>query len=147
MGQQGGFIDDCKCSFFRGAQGNAIQKNIFARVTQHKDSPFFSDGIVYISGPGYVEQPTDLTIFEDNIYLASPGEGAPAMRMLYIDGYTGSMRISRNAVVNGNSLQGFNLCNWYGESLAQANVLQLGDASWGSNFDISCDGNPIDAPL
>merc|ERR1711879_577535 len=45
------------------------------------------------------------------------------------------------------SLQGFNLCNWYGESSVQANVLQLGDASWGSSFDISCDGNPIQLPL
>merc|ERR1712083_1113475 len=36
---------------------------------------------------------------------------------------------------------------WYGESLAQANVLALGDSSWGSNFDISCDGNAIDPPL
>merc|ERR1712025_1110042 len=99
------FADDCKCSFFRGAHGSVIQNNIFARVTQHKNSPFFSDGIVYISGPGYVEQPTDVTVFEDNTYLASPGEGAPSFRMLYIDGFTGSMRISRNAVVNGNTLQ------------------------------------------
>merc|ERR1712050_824662 len=84
--QKEAFVDDCKCSFFRGAHGNVIQKNIFARVTQRKDSPFFSDGIVYISGPGYVEQEADVTVFEDNTYLVSPWQGAPAMRMLYIDG-------------------------------------------------------------
>lgn len=138
------FTADCKCSFFRGAQGNVIQSNIFARVTQRKANPFFSDGVVYISGPGYAEQPADVTVFEDNTYLASPGEGAPANRMLYIDGYTGSMQISRNAVVNGNSFQGFNLCNWYGHTPVQANVLDLGGALWGSNFVISCDGNPMD---
>merc|ERR1712100_771809 len=78
-------------------------------------------------------------------YIASPGKGAPSFRMLYVDGYTGSMRISRNAVVNGNAHQGFMLCNWYGHTPVQANVLQLGDASWGSDYEISanCDGNPV----
>ena len=100
---------------------------------------------MYVSGPGYVEHPTDLTVFEDNTYLSSPGLGAPSFRMLYVDGYTGSMRITRNAVADGNAHQGFMLCNWYGQSTVAANVLQLGDASWGSDYDISanCDGNPI----
>lgn len=122
-----------------------IQKNIFARVTQHKDRPFFSDGVVYVSGPGYVEKPADVTVFEQNVYIASPGTGAPSFRMLYVDGYTGSMRIESNAVVNANAHQGFMLCNWYGHSTVQTNVLQLGDASWGSDYEIStnCDGNPI----
>merc|ERR1712151_96358 len=31
--------------------------------------------------------------------------------------------------------------------MGQANVLELGDASWGSAFDISCDGNTIEPPL
>ena len=29
---------------------------------------------------------------QDNVYLASPGEGAPSFRMLYVDGYTGAKR-------------------------------------------------------
>jgi hypothetical protein len=140
------FQDDCKCAFFRGAHGSIIRRNVFARVTTRKDRPFFSDGVVYISGPGYVPDPTrDATVFEDNTYLASPGPGAPSFRMLYVDGYTGSMRISRNAVVDANAHQGFMLCNWYGSSTVEANALQLGDASWGSDFEISanCDGNPV----
>jgi hypothetical protein len=141
------FSDDCKCSFFRGAHGSVIRNNIFARVTQHKNSPFFSDGLVYVSGPGYVQQEADVTIFEDNTYLASPWEGAPSMRMLYIDGFTGSMRISRNAVVDGNTLQGFNLCNWYGQSPVSANVLELGDAFWGGDFVLGCDGSPVDSSI
>merc|ERR1719265_6845 len=136
------FAYDCKCAFFRGAHGNIVKNNIFARVTQHKDRPFFSDGVVYVSGPGFVEKPSDVTVFEDNTYIASPGEGAPSFRMLYVDGYTGSMQISRNAVVNANAHQGFMLCNWYGQSQVQANVLQLGEASWGSDYEIkaNCDG-------
>ena len=65
--------------------------------------------------------------------------------MLYVDGYTGSMHISRNAVVGANALQGFMLCNWYGHSKVESNVIDLLGASWGSNFEIAinCDGNPI----
>ena len=140
------FEDDCKCAFFRGAHGSVIRQNVFARVTTRKDRPFFSDGVVYISGPGYVpDAARDATVFEDNTYLASPGPGAPSFRMLYVDGYTGSMRISRNAVVDANAHQGFMLCNWYGRSTVEANALQLGDASWGSDYEISanCDGNPV----
>ena len=51
------------------------------------------------------------------------------------------MSIKRNAVVAGNARQGFNVCNWYGRADVQANALQLGDASWGPTFDISCDGS------
>ena len=36
----------------------------------------------------YVESDEDVTVFSDNVYLATPGEGAPAFRMLYVDGYT-----------------------------------------------------------
>ena len=140
------FAADCKCSYFRGVHGSVVSRNTFARVTQHKDRPFFSDGLVYVSGPGYVEdEDRDITVFQDNVYLVSPGVGAPSFRMLYVDGYTGSMRISRNAVVNGNAHQGFMLCNWYGHSTVESNALQLGDASWGSDYEISvnCDGNPV----
>eukprot|EP00947_MAST-08B_sp_MAST-8B-sp1_P003427 g3427.t1 len=142
------FAVDCKCSFFRGLHGTAVRRNVFARVTEKKDRPFFSDGLVYVSGPGYVEpghEDRDLTVFEDNTWLASPGKGAPSFRMLYVDGYTGSMRIRRNAVVDGNAHQGFMLCNWYGRSQVEANALQLGPASWGSAYEISvnCDGNPV----
>ena len=139
------FGDDCKCSFFRGAHGNSIQRNIFARVNEHRDRPFFSDGVVYVSGPGYSTDDRDVTAFEDNTYIASPGLGAPSFRMLYVDGYTGSMRISRNAVVNANAHQGFMLCNWYGHSSVTANVLDLGEASWGNAYEIAvnCDGNPV----
>lgn len=100
---------------------------------------------MYVSGPGYVEAATDVTIFEDNVFISSPGEGAPSFRMLYVDGYTGSMRIARNAVVGGNAHQGFMLCNWYGYTPVTANVLQLGAASWGNDYEISanCDGNPV----
>lgn len=140
------FSDDCKCAFFRGAQGSVIRRNVFARVTRRRDRPFFADGLVYISGPGYVaDEARDVTVVEENAWLASPGEGAPSFRMLYVDGYTGSMRINRNAVVGGNAHQGFMLCAWYGHSQVQANALQLLDASWGSAFEISinCDGNPL----
>ena len=140
------FYDDCACSYFRGAHGTRIVGNVFARVTTRKDRTFFSDGVVYVSGPGYVADPaTDVTVFEDNSYLASPGEGATSFRMLYVDGYTGSMNISRNAVVGANAYQGFMLCNWYGASVVHANALQLGDASWGADYEIqaNCDGNPI----
>jgi hypothetical protein len=59
-------------------------------VTQRKDRTFFSDGVVYVSGPGYEAEERDLTRFEDNTYLASPGEqGVQSFRMLYVDGYTG----------------------------------------------------------
>ena len=65
--------------------------------------------------------------------------------MLYVDGYTGSMRVARNAVVGANAHQGFMLCNWYGHSTVSANVLQLGDAAWGADYELSvnCDGNPV----
>ena len=139
------FGGDCKCAFFRGAHGNSIQRNTFARVNERRDRPFFSDGVVYVSGPGYSTGDQDVTAFEDNTYIASPGLGAPSFRMLYVDGYTGSMRISRNAVVNANAHQGFMLCNWYGHSLVRANVLDLGPASWGDDYEIAvnCDGNPV----
>ena len=102
-----------KCAYFRGSQGNIITNNIIARVTQRKDRTFFSDGVVYVSGPGYEVEEHDLTRFEDNTYLTSPGEqGVQSFRMLYVDGYTGSMAINRNAVVDGNSYQGMMLCNW-----------------------------------
>ena len=34
---------------------------------------------------------------------------------------------------------------WYGHSAVEANALQLGDASWGADYEIStnCDGNPV----
>ncbi len=136
------FANDCKCSYFRYAHGSVIRDNVFARVSTHKDRPFFSDGLVYISGPGYEAKPGDATIFEGNTWIASPDGSPPAFRFLYVDGYTGSMSIKRNAVVAGNARQGFNVCNWYGMAEVQANALQLGGASWGSNFDINCDGNP-----
>ena len=111
-----------------------------------KDRPFFSDGIVYVSGPGYIADETrDVTVFEDNTYLSTPGEGAPAWRLLYVDGYTGSMHIARNAAAGANAHQGFMLCNWYGRSTVTANALQIGDAGWGGDYEISvnCDGNPV----
>ena len=112
---------------------------------QRKDRTSFSDGLVYVSGPGYVKEERDVTVFEENTWLSSPGEGATSFRMLYVDGYTGSMRISRNAVVDANAYQGFMVCSWYGHSLIQANALQLGDASWGDAYDIAtnCDGNRV----
>ena len=140
------FQADCKCTFFRGAHGTVVRGNVFARVAERKDRPFFSDGVVYVSGPGYVADPgRDVTVFEDNVYLATPGEGPPAFRMLYVDGFTGSMNIARNAVVGANAHQGMMLCNWYGHSVVAANAVQLGPASWGSAFEISvnCDGNPV----
>eukprot|EP00912_Choanoflagellata_sp_UC4_P000715 UC4_evm1s445 len=72
-------------------------------------------------------------------------EGAPSFRMLYVDGYTGSMSITRNAIVGANARQGLMLCNWYGHSLVKANALQLGESSWGNLYEISinCDGNPV----
>ena len=54
-----------------------VRGNIFARVTETKDRPFFSDGVVYVSGPGYVaDTDTDVTIFEvraGNATLSLPG--------------------------------------------------------------------------
>ena len=139
------FADDCKCSWFRYAQGSVIRGNVFARVSTRKDRPFFSDGIVYVSGPGYDGEAGDATVFEGNTWIASPDGSPPAFRFLYVDGYTGAMSIKRNAVVAGNSRQGFNVCTWYGLASVQANALQLGDASWGPDFDISCDGSPSPA--
>lgn len=136
------FAADCKCSFFRYAHGTVIRDNIFARVAAHKDRPFFSDGLVYVSGPGYEQTDADATVFEGNTWIASPNGSPPAFRFLYVDGYTGSMSIRRNAVVDGNARQGFNVCNWYGRAHVEANALQLGDASWGPTFDINCDGYP-----
>eukprot|EP00310_Coccolithus_braarudii_P024559 CAMPEP_0183346650 /NCGR_PEP_ID=MMETSP0164_2-20130417/11703_1 /TAXON_ID=221442 /ORGANISM="Coccolithus pelagicus ssp braarudi, Strain PLY182g" /LENGTH=397 /DNA_ID=CAMNT_0025517959 /DNA_START=38 /DNA_END=1231 /DNA_ORIENTATION=+ len=136
------FADDCKCSFFRYAQGSVVRRNVFARVSTGKDRPFFSDGLVYVSGPGYEAEEKDVTVFEDNTWIASPGGSPPAFRFLYVDGFTGAMSIKRNAVVAGNARQGFNVCNWYGRAEVQANALQMGDASWGSSFDINCDGYP-----
>ena len=135
------FADDCKCSYFRYAHGTVIRDNVLARVGTHKDRPFFSDGLVYVSGPGYEQQAADATVIEDNTWIASPNGSPPAFRFLYVDGFTGSMSIRRNAVVDGNARQGFNVCNWYGRALVEANALQLGDASWGPTFDINCDGS------
>ena len=138
------FADDCKCAFFRGSQGNAITGNIFARVVARKDRSFFSDGVVYISGPGYVTEPSDAVRVVNNTYIGTPGAvGASAFRMLYVDGYTGSMQISGNAVVASSANQGFMLCMWYGNSDIFANALAL-SGSWGPTYDIAsnCDGNP-----
>ena len=138
------FADDCKCSFWRGAHGNAIVGNTFVRVTTRKDRPFFSDGIVYISGPGYVEKESDVTRVVNNTWIATPGFGPPSFRALYVDGYTGSMVVEGNAV-DVNTHQGMMLCNWYGRSNVTANALALGAASWGTDFEIqiNCDGNPV----
>jgi len=47
------------------------------------------------------------------------------------------MSIARNAIVGANAHQGMMLCNWYGHSVVNANVLQLGEATWGNDFEIS----------
>jgi len=136
------FILDCKCSYFRYAHGSVVTDNVFARVATGKDRPFFSDGLVYVSGPGYEAADSDRIVFQGNTWIATPGGDPPAFRFLYVDGYTGGMVIKRNAIVGGNARQGFNVCNWYGRADVQANALQLGDASWGPTFDINCDGYP-----
>eukprot|EP00492_Amphilonche_elongata_P004148 TRINITY_DN4534_c0_g1_i1.p2 TRINITY_DN4534_c0_g1~~TRINITY_DN4534_c0_g1_i1.p2 ORF type:complete len:74 (-),score=10.68 TRINITY_DN4534_c0_g1_i1:71-292(-) len=41
----------------------------------------------------------DATVFESNTWIASPNGSPPAFRFLYVDGFTGSMSIKRNAIV------------------------------------------------
>jgi len=132
---------DCRCAAFRGSQANALLRNTFARIGSRRDRVAFADGAVYVSGLGAVLDHNDAMRFEDNMFLATPGPGAPFMRLLYVDGYTGSMNINRNGASGVSSTEGFAPCTWYGHTPTHSNVL---DGNFPSR-DVygNCDGNPI----